>query len=283
MPDTNRDAQRDGQKESGSALQKATLVLDALLESDRPVSLADVSAKLDLPRQTVHRVVRQLEDLDLVRRDFERDHYSVGSRMISLSLGALRSAARLAPMRGVLTQLVDDLGETCNVGVMERDAVVYIDRVECDWPLRLQLSAGSRVSIHATAIGKLLLAHLPSRTRKRILESAPLTAYTETTITDPVRLEDELKRIRRDGFAANNEENLAGLIALAVPIHDAEGRVIAGLAVHAPAARLTLDAAEAHLPRLRSAAAKLQAEIQHLQERDGEGASAYSDAASAID
>jgi len=258
----------DQNKESGSALQKATLVLDVLLDSQRPESLADISARLDLPRQTVHRVVRQLEELDLVRRDFARDHYFVGARMIQLSVNALRAAARLAPVHAVLTQLVEDIGETCNVGVLERDEVVYIDRVECDWPLRLQLSAGSRVPVHATAIGKLLVAHLPSRTRKRILETVPLQAFTENSLTTAEALEEEFKRIRRDGYATNNEENLAGLIALAVPIYDGEGRVIAGLAVHAPVARMNLDQAAEQLPLLRSVAAKLQTEIQHLHTDD---------------
>ena len=254
----------DGPKESGSALQKATLVLDVLLDSDHPKSLADISAKLDLPRQTVHRIVRQLEDLDLIRRDFARDHYFVGARMIALGVSALRAAACLAPIHAVLKQLVDEIGETCNVGVLERDEIVYIDRVECDWPLRLQLAAGSRVPMHATAIGKLLLAHLPSRSRKRMLETAPLVGFTDHTITQPERLEAELKQIRKQGYALNNEENLAGLIALAVPVHDGSGRVVAGLAVHAPVARMGLAEAEEKLPELRAAAARLQQEIAHL-------------------
>jgi len=272
----------DGQKESGSALQKATLVLDVLLDSEHPKSLADISAKLDLPRQTVHRVVRQLEEMDLIRRDFSRDHYYVGARMISLSINALRSAARLAPIHAVLRKLVEEIGETCNIGVLERDEIVYIDRVECDWPLRLQLGAGSRVPMHATAIGKLLLAHLPSRTRKRIMEAAPLVGYTDNTLTIPARLEDELKTIRREGFATNNEENLLGLIALAVPIYDGDGRVVAGLAVHAPAARMDLNGCEEQLPLLRSVAAKLQREIAQLQIDDKQTETDVVDAGSVI-
>lgn len=256
----------DQKSESGSALQKATLVLDVLLEGGRPESLADISAKLDLPRQTVHRVVRQLEELDLIRRDFNRDHYFVGARMIQLGIKALGSAVRLAPVHAVLKQLVDDIGETCNIGVLERDEIVYIDRVECDWPLRLQLGAGSRVPVHATAIGKLLVAHLPSRTRKRILETVPLKSFTDHTLTQAEALEEEFKKIRRDGYATNNEENLAGLIALAVPIYDHDGRVIAGLALHAPVARMDLVRAAEQLPRLRAAAARLQHEIEHLHD-----------------
>jgi len=259
----------ESQKESGSALQKAVLVLDALFESEHALGLAEVSAKLDLPRQTVHRIVRQLEDLDLIRRDFARDHFSVGSRMVNLSLNAIAVAWRLAPMRTVLKDLVGQIGETCNIGILDRDEVVYIDRVECDWPLRLQLSAGSRVPVHATAIGKLLLAHLPSRTRQRLIHAAPLPSLTEHTITNPDELEAELKGIRRNGCATNSSEHVAGLIALAVPVYDGGGRVVAGLAVHAPDARMTVKQAEGHLPTMRAVAAALQKHITELQDGDG--------------
>lgn len=266
MADTHKES---GQKESGSALQKAVLVLDALFESDQPMNLAELSATLDLPRQTVHRVVRQLEELDLIRRDFARDHFSVGSRMLALSLNAIGVSWRAAPMRAVLKDLVATVGETCNIGVLDRDEVVYIDRVECEWPLRVQLRPGSRVPVHATAIGKLLLAHLPSRTRRRLIEAAPLPCLTPNTIVDPARLEAEFKAIRRTGYATNNAENVSGLIALAVPVHDGEGRVVAGLAVHAPDARMSVAQAETHLPTLRAVAAKLQTHIIDLQDLDG--------------
>ena len=255
-------------KESGSALQKAVLVLDVLFESDQPLGLADISAKLDLPRQTVHRIVRQLEDLDLIHRDFARDHFTVGSRMIRLGFNALRTAFRWAPMHAVLNELVDQIGETCNIGILDRDEVVYVDRVECDWPLRLQLSAGSRVAIHSTAIGKLLLAHLPSRNRKRLIHAAPLSQLTENTITNPSLLEVELKKIRRQGYASDDSENITGLIGMAVPVHDGDGRVVAGLAVHAPDARMSIEQAEAHLPTLRAVGASLQKHIIELQDCD---------------
>ncbi len=256
----------DASNESGSALQKAVLILDALFETDQPMGLAELSSTLDLPRQTVHRVVRQLEELDMIRRDFARDHFSVGSRMLSLSLNAIGVAWRMAPMRAVLKDLVANIGETCNIGVLDRDEIVYIDRVECEWPLRLQLRPGSRVPVHATAIGKLLLANLPSRTRRRLIEAAPLPRLTDQTITDPGQLEAELKTIRRNGYATNSSENVSGLIAMAVPVYDGDGRVVAGLAVHAPDARMTVKQAENHLPTMHAVAATLQKHIVELQD-----------------
>ncbi len=156
---------------------------------------------------------------------------------------ALAAGARTAPVRAVLTRLVAQIGETCNLGVLNRDQVVYVERVESDWPLRLQYGVGSRVPLHATAIGKLLWAYMAARERRRLLKLLPLPRLTENTITDRHALERELGEIRRQGYAANDQENVHGLIGLAVPMRDSRGRVVAGLAIHAAEARLPLERA----------------------------------------
>jgi len=245
------------QNGTGSALGKALAVLEVLLEEPLPLSLGDIAARTDLPRQTVHRMVKQLEENALLRRDPGGDSYSVGPRMIDLGMQAISASTRVAPVRRVLHNLVARLGETCNLGVLARDEVIYVERVECDWPLRIQYGVGSRVPLHATGIGKLLLAHLPARERRRLLRVLPLTQLTERTITDPARLEEELTTIRRRGYAANDRENTPGLIGLAVPIRNPKGKVIAGLAVHAPEARLSLSRALENLPLLNEAAGEL--------------------------
>lgn len=250
-------AEATDKKERGSALDKALAVLEAVIAQPRPVGLPDLTAELGLPRQTVHRVVQQLEGNGLLQRDPARDRYAVGPRLTRLALGAINASHQNGPMRAVLQDLVAEIGETCNIGMLDGHQVLYIDREECDWPLRVQLQAGSHVPAHCTAIGKLLLAHLPARSRRRILEVAPLARFTEHTITDLQAFEDALAQIRVQGHSANNQEYNLGMIAVAVPILGPEGRIVAALAVHAPAARLTLDAALAHLPALKAAAARL--------------------------
>src|SRR3546814_412145 len=129
------------------------------------------------------------------------------------------------------------------------------------------LRAGSRVPLHCTGMGKLFLATLPARARRRIIESLTFTRYTDNTITDPESLEAALKIIRRDDYAINDQENAIGLIGLAVPIRDAAGRVVAALAVHAPEPRMSLDRARTYLPTLRAAAVRLG---KALTEESGE-------------
>jgi DNA-binding IclR family transcriptional regulator len=109
-----------------------------------------------------------------------------------------------------------------------------------------------------TAIGKLLLSELPETAFDGHLANGPLTRYTATTITDPRRLKDELKRIRKQGFSTDNEEFMSGVVCIAVPVQGPKnGRICAGLAISAAEARLTLSGVKRFLPDLREAAGKL--------------------------
>ena len=109
--------------------------------------------------------------------------------------------------------------------------------------------------LHATGLGKLLLAHLPSRTRKRLIANLGFERFTGRTITEPVSFEAELKQIRKRGYAVNDQEFHDGIISVAVPIRTAGGKVVAGLALHAPLARVSVAEAVARVPVLERYAA----------------------------
>lgn len=229
-----------------SALEKAILVLRTLAASERPLGLAELSEEIDLPRQTIHRVLQQLADAGLIIRAHQRDRYQVGPEMMRLSQIALVSRNVHPPVRALLRQLVDQTDETCNVGILDQDEIVYIERVESNSPLRLDLEIGSRVPIHCTAIGKLLVAEQHKNVRTRILGAAPLQRFTDNTITDPAALEDEFARIRSQGYSFNNEEYVFGLTAIAVAIRDSEKKAVAAVAIHAPSTRMDLEKAIAY-------------------------------------
>ncbi len=251
-----------------SALQKAVAVLEAVISNPRRLGLSELAQKTGLSRQSAHRVVRQLEESGLLFHEPLRDHYLVGHRLKQLSLTALMSAQRMGSAHEVLRSLVARIGETCNVGMLDGGEVVYLDRVECDWPLRLQLQPGSRLPAHCSAIGKLMLAQLPDKTRHRLLSAAPLKQYTPHTITDAARLEESLAAIRREDVCINNQEYMIGLLGIAVPIRDSAQRVVAALAVHAPEARMNEAQARAHLPELRSVAEALGHALESDLEED---------------
>ncbi len=240
-----------------SALDKALIVLEAVVARPRPVGLPDLSAELRLPRQTIHRILQQLAENGLLVRDPSRDRYAIGPRLSHLALSALSSANQGAPVRAILTDLVGDIGETCNVGVLDGLDFVYLDRVECSWSLRVHLMPGSRVPAYCTSGGKVLLAHLDPALRAGLLRSRTLEAYTGATMVSPDVLEAELDQVRARGFAMNDEEFTVGIVGAAVPILDGQGRAYGALAVHGPSPRLSISRARSYLPQLKAAAEKL--------------------------
>ena len=239
---------------TGSALEKAVLVLEALAAQGRSLTASEIATLTGMPKQTAHRVVRQLDELGMVMREAAGDRYVFGGRMRQLGRASLTAPRSTLATRHILNGLVADIGETCNIGVLDGGEVLYVDRVECHWPLRVQLRPGSRVPAHCTAIGKLLLAYLPAPQRAQMLPALALTSYTPNTLTSVAALSQALEDVRRDGYAINQEEDSLGLNALAVPVRDARGVVLAGLAVHAPTARLPLEAMLACRQRLEAAA-----------------------------
>ena len=98
------------------------------------------------------------------------------------------------------------------------------------------------------------MAHMPRRSRDRLVRQLPLVRHTQHTLTDPARLSEELERVRQQGYSTEREEYLSGILALAVPVQDADGRVVAAVSVHAPISRLPVDEALQLLPDLQSAA-----------------------------
>ncbi len=242
-------------------LARAFRLLEIVVEAGSPLAVAELAGRSGIPKPTVHRLVNHLIAEGLLRSDTVHRGLVPGPRFAGLFCKAHAASWAGGPIRALMEALVAEVRETCNLGVLDRDAVLYIERVECDWPIRIQLSAGSRVPLHASAIGKLLMAHLPTAARRQLLASIPLAALTANTLTDADALERAFMEIRRRGYALNNAENTDGVIGLAVPVKSPDDRVVAGLSVHAPTSRLDLDGARALLPRFQAAGAAMGAQL----------------------
>lgn len=240
---------------------KAFALVEAILAANRPLSLSELSEALDRPKQTIHRTARQLEDYGFLYREPGRERYTIGGRLFNVSKQVLGWKMRDTPRHATLGRLVNEIGETCNVGIMDGDAILYLDRVESNFPLRAELQPGSRVPLHCTGLGKLLLAHLPSRTRNRVIERLKLDRHTAHTITDRDVLSKECERIRKQGYAINDQEYHDGIISVAVPVHAANGSIISGLAIHAPAARLSIEDAVTMVPKLKPYAEEIAGDL----------------------
>ncbi|MGQ9368245.1 IclR family transcriptional regulator [Azospirillum sp. ST 5-10] len=236
---------------------KAFSVLGAVATAERPMSMAELAVRLGMPKPTAYRIARLLEGEGLLEREAGGRRFVAGRRLLGFALDIVAASVRTAPRHTVLEALSRQLGETVNLGVMVGNQVVYIDRVEAAWPFGLRFEPGSRVPLHCTAMGKLFLSAQPRARQEQIIGKVPLERYTENTITDPQRLLKELEQIRAEGISTDHQEFLAGVVCVAVPVLDAAGNTVAGLAVSAPMARMTLKQALQHVPALRGAAAGL--------------------------
>jgi len=242
-----------------SSTLKAFGVLEVLVRAGRPVTLSELMQATELPKPSLHRTLALFEEAGFLAREPGGRAYIIGERLSRFALDVLRSDGAAAERRAILRRLVGELTETCNLAVLKKGVLIYLDRVEAPWPLRLHVveGGGAGIAPHCCASGKLLLAALPAAERQRLLELLPLERFTERTITDRAVLESELDRIVSVGYAVDNEEYVLGVACVAVPVPNRHGDVVAALAVQGATARLPLMRAIEFIPRLRAAAAQI--------------------------
>jgi IclR family acetate operon transcriptional repressor len=258
MPRAAAAAKTTGQDSGGSSSARALRLLALLAHEGRPLSLAELAATLALPKATAHRICEQLVELRFLARDVQERSFSIGPSLHRLAYDTLNHGLVRGLRHEVLAVLVGRIGETCNFTTFDRAQVLYLDRVEAAWPLRLSLDVGSHVPLHCTASGKLFLAFMPAPEREALIAQLTLQRMTPATLVSGKALRAECERISKAGYSCDREEFIAGLIAVAVPVRDGAGSVRAAVAVHAPVARMTLRRALTLLAPLRDAAKKME-------------------------
>jgi IclR family transcriptional regulator, acetate operon repressor len=218
---------------SVQSVDRAFAVLEALAADERPVGIAELVDLTGLPQGTVHRLLQSLHQRGYVRRDAARK-YSLGTSAVRLADAAQRAMVRSA--RPHLAELVAISGETANLAVLEGDDVVYVAQVPSPHTLRMFAEVGRHVPPHSTAVGKVLLAGMPRERALAVLRRTGLAARTPATITDLDAFVTELDLVTVQGWAADEEEQEAGVRCVAVPV-GAPGAALAALSLSGPADR----------------------------------------------
>lgn len=234
-------------------------LLEVIAEKDQFFTLQGLVEETGLPKPTLHRMLQQLEASGILQRDGDSRQYGTGVRLRRLAENLLLNNTVHGARHAVLSRLVEEVGESCNITALSGNEVLYLDRVETSAPLRFYLHPGSRVPVHCSASGKLFLAQMSPSQRKRLLAHVPLERFTQNTLTELSMLEAEIERVQRDGYAFDDEEFLPGLLCIAVLVPTTKGRSNLGIAIQAPIMRLTPDKALEFLPALRQAAEAIAA------------------------
>ena len=240
---------------------RTILLLREVADAVEPITANEISERTGLPKATVYRLCEQLLGAGLIQRQLGGRGYVSGPKLIDLAQSVLASRSVYVTRHAILTRVAREIGETCNLVAPEGNGMVYWDRVETEWPLRLQLPVGSRVPLHATASGKMYLASLPLAQCARLLKEIELKPHTENTFTAPDELRNHLLETRERGYSLDDEEFIPEMTAIAVPVLDHQKRYVASLAVHAPKSRMTIEHAKGYVDVLKEAAEHIGAGV----------------------
>ncbi|MGI9538738.1 MAG: IclR family transcriptional regulator [Miltoncostaeaceae bacterium] len=236
------------------AIERAVAILSAFSAEEPELGVTEMAERLDLHKSTVHRFVVNLEAAGFLERDVRSGRYRLGIRIFELGGLVMQQMNLWDEALPFLEGLVRDTGETGHLAVLDGGEAIYVERVEARRALRVPSAIGRGYPAHATNLGKVLLADLPKAELRELVASKGLHAYTPNTITSLADLEEELDRIREQGYAVDNEEYDEGLRCVGAPILDHSGRVVAAIGIGGPVTRVTPERIEPLAAVLRDAA-----------------------------
>ncbi len=253
------------EKNKSSATLRALSILEAIAQSEKPLTATEINAELNLPKPTIHRLCSMLEKNGYLQQHIDGRGYVHGSKLSKMALGVLNNNYMLRiEQHAVLKRLSDEIGETCNIAIPDGTEIIYFDRVETNLPLRVQFQVNDRVPMHCTASGKLFLSYLPLSRRRRVIEKLKLKKITENTITDIEQLAEAVENIKKEGVGIDNEEFVQGMVAVSVPMISSKGHFYGALAMHAPIVRMSLYTCRSKVPQLKTAAREIVDLIESL-------------------
>ncbi|OLN27875.1 IclR family transcriptional regulator [Desulfosporosinus metallidurans] len=219
------------------SVAKALMILNVLAEHQREMSLGDIAKEMQLAKSTAYGLLATLRDFGYIEQSPLDGKYRLGIRLFEVGNIVANSWDVRQVAAPFIQTLVDELGETVHLVVLDKGEVLYIDKRESTKSLRIVSQVGTRLPAHCTGVGKVFLANLPINEVRRIIATKGLSRYTKNTITDFSRLEEELNLVRQQGYAMDNEEIMESLRCVAVPLRDHTGKVCAAISVSGPLSR----------------------------------------------
>ena len=220
------------------AVERAMRILSTFDREHAERGVSEIAEVTGLHKATAHRLITTLLNVGFLERTADGEKFRLGLRVVELGLGALRRLDIRRVSYPNMQQLVKRFNETCDLGILNKGQVLYLEVVHSEHSLTIAARIGRRLPIHCTASGRVLLAFMPPEEAGSLL-SGPLKAFTEKTITSRDQLLEELEATRQRGYALDDEEFEDGIRAVSAPIRDIDNNVIAALSMAGPTYRLT--------------------------------------------
>ena len=238
------------------SVERAFELLELIGRAGGEAALSELAVDTPLPLPTIHRLLRTLVGIGYVRQLNNR-RYALGPRLIRLGEVANRQLGALSTP--ILQTLVNDLGESASIAVLDGDMVTYISQAQSPHAMRMITEVGRRSSLHGTGVGKAILSVMENDRVQRLVNQAGMPAHTPKTISTMHQLFDELNEVRARGYAIDEEEQELGVRCLAMSVPGAPTPM--AISVSGPVTRVTDEFASRAIPHLRAATAQLSAAL----------------------
>ena len=218
-----------------SPLHKVFLIIETVVASqDRGLTYSEILAALDVPKSTVHRILKELTELGYIAFNPETKRYFGSLRLAALGAEVMSNFQLRDHIRPHLLELHRETDHTTNFGILDGIQGVFVDKIESkDFGIKLFSEIGKTFPLHCTGLGKVLLAYSPPGTIEQLVQQ-PLQSMTEKTITDVGQLKKEMAVIRNNGYALDNEEITRGIICLAAPVFGFDKRLAGAVSITFP-------------------------------------------------
>lgn len=207
-------------------------------------ALTALSDEMRQSPATVYRILVTLEGRGLVEFDHDEQVWHIGPRAFVIGSRFLRRTSLVDRARPIMRKLMEVTGETANLGVEKEGSVLFLSQVETHASIRAFFPPGTLSPMHASGIGKALLAHMDEDRLDRLLSTGELKTFTDQSITDRKALKEDLAVIRQRGFSVDDEEKTSGMRCIAAPVFDFNMEAVAGISVSGPISRISKDQLE---------------------------------------
>ena len=243
------------------SVARALTILDTLAEARGELALHEIATRLGLPKTTAHGLISTLRDFGYIEQSAFTGKYRLGVRLFEVGNIVAQGWEVRSVAAPYIPRLVEEMGETVHLAVLDRHEVLYIDKRESSRSLRIASQVGMRLPAHCTGVGKALMAYLTPAERLEIIRIKGLPPCTEHTLTEPGALEAELATVRERGYAVDNEEIMDSLRCVAAPIKDQSGKVVSAISLSGPISRMQGENFEKAVQLCVKTAAEISADL----------------------
>jgi len=251
-----RSTETDTKLSTVRALDRGLVLLRELAQAGS-ITLTDLAIRADMPVSSIHRMLFTLQKHGFVEFDETIQEWQIGIETYRIGNTYLARTNLVEAARKPLRHLMEETGETANLGIADNGDVVFIDQIETHNPIRAFFRPGTRSHMHASGIGKSLLADLPHRDVEKILKLKGQPEFTVKTLTSSDNLMADLERTRKRGWSIDDEERYLGMRCVASNIYNSFGEAVAGISISGPTVRFPDEVVAKLGPLVKRAAAKV--------------------------